>query len=90
MKTMHYPNKIKFHFVTIVPMTSFTPNSTLNLRFALYFRDSIVIPGFIPALVLFNPNNHYNHSFPKTFDYNQFINSDYLLCTETASARIIR
>ena len=35
--------------------------------------------------------NHYNHSFHDTFAYNEalFIDSDYLLCTGTASAHII-
>ena len=47
MKTIHYPNKLRSHLVTIAPMTSFTSKSTLKLRFALHFRYSIVIPGFI-------------------------------------------
>ena len=48
MKTNHYPNKITFHSVTIVPMTSFTLKSTSKLRSFLHFRCSIVIPRFIP------------------------------------------
>ena len=32
MKTNHYPNKITFHLVTVVPMTSFTLKSTSKLR----------------------------------------------------------
>ena len=48
MKTNHYPNKITFHSVTIVPMTSFTLKSTSKLRSFLHFRYSIVIPHFIP------------------------------------------
>ena len=48
MKTNHYPNKITFHLVTIVPMTSFTLKSTSKLRSFLHFRYSIVIPRFIP------------------------------------------
>ena len=43
-----------------------------------------------PALILLNPNNHYNHGFHNTFDYKQFIYSDYLLFTVTASVHIIR
>ena len=48
MKTIHNPNKIRSHFVTIVPMTPFTPKSTSKLRSAVHFRYSIVIPRFIP------------------------------------------
>ena len=44
MKTMHYPNKIRSHLVTIVPMAPFTPKSTSKLRSALHFRYSIIIP----------------------------------------------
>ena len=47
MKTIHYPNKMKYHLVTIAPMAPFTPKSTSNLRSALHFRYSIVIPRFI-------------------------------------------
>ena len=36
MKTNHYPNKITFHSVTIVPMTSFTLKSTSKLRSFLH------------------------------------------------------
>ena len=43
MKTNHYPNKITFHSVTIVPMTSFTLKSTSKLRSFLHFRYSIVV-----------------------------------------------
>ena len=38
MKTNHYLNKITFHLVTIVPMTSFTLKSTSKLRSFLHFR----------------------------------------------------
>ena len=48
MKTIHYPNKIRSHLVTIVPMTSFTPKSTSKLSSALHFRCTIDIPCFIP------------------------------------------
>ena len=48
MKTNHHPNKIAFHSVTIVPMTSFILKSTSKLRSFLHFRYSIVIPRFIP------------------------------------------
>ena len=47
MKTIHYP-KIRSHLVTFVPMVPFTLKSTSNLRSALYFSYSIVIPHFIP------------------------------------------
>ena len=48
MKTIHYPNKIRSHFVTVVPMAPFTPKSTSTLRSALHFRHSKVIPRYIP------------------------------------------
>ena len=54
MKTIHYPNKIRSHLVTIAPMAPFTPKSTSKLRSALsalHFRYSIVIPRFIQARV---------------------------------------
>ena len=47
MKTMHHPNTIRAHLVTIVPMAPFTPKSTSKLKSALHFRYSIVIPRFI-------------------------------------------
>ena len=47
MKTMHYPNTIRSHLVTIVPMAPFTPKSTSKLRSALHIRYLIVIPRFI-------------------------------------------
>ena len=89
MKTNHNSNKLRSHLVTIIPMKQFTLKSTSKLRFALHFRYSIVIPPSFPVLKLPNPNNHYNHGFNNTFDYNPFIYSDYLLCTVTASADII-
>ena len=46
MKTIHYPNKIRSHLVTIAAMAPFTPKSTSKLRSALHFRYSIVIPRF--------------------------------------------
>ena len=42
-----------------------------------------------PALILLNPNNHYNHGFPNTFDYNHYVYSDYLVCSVPAIAHII-
>ena len=39
-----------------------------NVEICSALRYSIVIPHFIPALILLNPNNHYNHGFPNTFD----------------------
>ena len=47
MKTIHYPNTMTSHLVTIVPMAQFTPKSTSKLRSALHARYSIVIPRFI-------------------------------------------
>ena len=49
MKTMHYPNTIRSHLVTIVPMTPFTPKSTSKLRSALHIRYSIAVPRFISS-----------------------------------------
>ena len=85
MKTIDYPNKIRSHLVTIVPMAPFTRKSTSKLRSALYFK----IFDSHPKLILLNPNNHYNHGFHNTFDYNHFTYSDYLPCRVTASAHII-
>ena len=48
MKTIHYPNKILSHLVTIARMVPFSPKSTSKLRSALHFRYSKVIPRFIP------------------------------------------
>ena len=47
MKTIYYPNTIRFDLVTIVPMAPFIPKSTSNFRSALHFRYSIVVPCFI-------------------------------------------
>ena len=47
MKTMHYPNTIRSHLVTLVPMALFTPKSTSKLRSALHISYSIVIRCFI-------------------------------------------
>ena len=47
MKTSLYPNKIRSHFVTIVPMAPYAPKSTSNMTSVLHFRYSIVIPCFI-------------------------------------------
>ena len=35
----HYPNKIRFHLVTIVPMAH-TPKLTSKLRYALLFNNN--------------------------------------------------
>ena len=42
MKTIHYPNTLRSHLVTIVPTAPFTPKSTSKLRSALHFSYSIV------------------------------------------------
>ena len=47
MITMHYPNTIRSHLATIVPVEPFTLKSTLKLRSALHIRYSKVIPRFI-------------------------------------------
>ena len=47
MRTIHYPNTIRSHLVTIASMVPFTPKSTSKLRSVLHFRNSIVIPRFI-------------------------------------------
>ena len=90
MKTIQYPNTIRPHLVTIVPMAPFTPKSTSKLRSALHCRYSIVIERFISRAILLNHNNHYNHGFPNTFDYNHYVYSDYLVCSVPAIAHIIR
>ena len=87
---MHYPNTIGSHLVTIVLMAPFTPKSTVKLRSALHIRYSIVIShALFPALILLNPNNHYNHGFQNTFDYNHYVYSDYLVYSVPAIAHII-
>ena len=86
MKTIHYPNRIRSHLVTIVLVAPFTPKSTSKLRSALHFSYSVVILRFYSHA---NPNNHYNHGFPNTFDYNHYVYSDYLVCSVTAIAHII-
>ena len=93
--TIHYPNKIESRLVTIafVPMPPFTSKSTSKLRSALHFRyiDSHASHASFPGLILLNPNNHYNHGFHNTLDYNSyFLYNDYLLCTVPVSAHIIR
>ena len=87
---MHYPNTIRSHLVTIVPMAPFTPKSTSKLRSVLHIRNSIVIPRFTSALILLSHNNHYNHGFPNTFDYNHDVYNDYLVCLVPTIAHIIR
>ena len=86
MKTNHYPNKITFHLVTNVPMTSFTLTSTSKFRSFPHFRYSIVIPRFIPHA---NKAQLHDNGFHNTLDYNHSIYRDYLLCTVTASAHIM-
>ena len=73
MKINHYPNKITFHLVIIVPMTSFTLKSTSKLRSFLHFRYSIVIPRFIPHANKAQLDN----GFHNTLDYNHSIYRDY-------------
>ena len=46
MKSIHYPNTLKSHLVTIVPMAPFTLKSTSKLRSALHFSYAIVIWRF--------------------------------------------
>ena len=40
------------------------------------------------ALILLNPNNHYNHGFPNILDYNHYVYSDYLVCSVPAIAHM--
>ena len=87
---MHYPNTIRAHLVTIVPVVPFTPKSASKLRSALHIRYSKVVPRLFPALILLKPNNHYNHGFPNTYDYNHYVYSDYLVSSVPAIAHIIR
>ena len=84
---MHYPNTIRSHLVTIVPRAPFTPS---KLGSALHIRYSESSHASFPALILLNHNNHYNHGFPNTFDYNHYVYSDYLVCSVPAIAHIIR
>ena len=78
-------------------MVPFTLESTSKLRSALHFRYSIVIQCFIPIAVtvcfenlIVNPNNHYNHGFHNTFDYNHITYCDHLLYTVSVSAHFKR
>ena len=87
MKTNHYPNKLTFLSVTIVPMTSFTLKSTSKLRSFLHFKYSIV-SFHVSFLTLIRLN--YDNGFHNTLDYNHSIYRVYLLCTVTASAHIMR
>ena len=90
---MHYPNTIRSHLVTIIPMAPFTPKSTSKLRSALHIRYSQLRKSShasFPALILLTPNNHYNLGFPNIFDYNHYVYSDYLVCSVPAVAHIIR
>ena len=43
-----------------------------------------------PTLILLKPNNHYNHGFLNTYDYNHYVYSDYLVSSVPAIAHIIR
>ena len=43
-----------------------------------------------PTLILLNPNNHYNHGFPNTFDDNHYVYSDSSVFSVPAIAHIIR
>ena len=86
MKTMHYPNTIRSHLVTIVPMAPFTPKSASKLRSALHIRYSQSSYTSLPALILLNSKNHYNHGFPNTFDDNHHVYSDYLVCSVPGTA----
>ena len=57
MKTIHYPNKIRSRLVTIVPMAPFSPKSTSNVRSALHFRYSIVIPHCVIDMLLLSTHS---------------------------------
>ena len=90
MKTIHYLNTLRSHLVTIVPMALFTLQSALKLRSACTLDIRLSSAASIPALILRNPNNHYNHGFPNTFDYNHYVYSDYLVYSLATIAHIIR
>ena len=66
MKTNHYPNKITFHLVTVVPMSSFTLKSSSKLRFfcTLGIRQS----SHVSFLTLIRLN--YDNGFHNTLHYN--------------------
>ena len=87
---MHYPNTIRSQLVTIEPMVSFTLKSTSKLGSALHIRYSESSHASFPVLILLHHNNLYNHGFSNTFDYNHYVNSDYLVCSVRAIAHIIR
>ena len=46
MKTIHYPNTLRSHLVTIVPMAPFTSKSTSKFKSVLHCSYSIVIRRF--------------------------------------------
>ena len=59
--------------------------------FKIYFKGEIcstfsifeshpTTDALFSALILLNPNNHYNHVFLNTFDYNRYVYSNYLVC----------
>ena len=55
MEKIHYPNTIRSHLVTIVPIAQFTPKSTSKLKstlqiYSLYY--SIVIQRFISCSII--------------------------------------
>ena len=56
-------------------------NVYTKLISALYFRYSIVIPRFISALILLNPNNHYNHVFITLLTTTTLLDKDELTFT---------
>ena len=72
MKTIHSPNKIRSHFGHI--LTNGAVYS--KMKFKVETCSALIIFDSHPALILLNPNNHYNHGFYNTLDYNHFINSD--------------
>ena len=79
MKTIHYTNTLRSHLVTIN-----------RLNGAVYSKINSKLEICSTLLILRNPNNHYNHGFPNTFDYNHYVYSDYFVCSVTAIAHIIR
>ena len=64
-------------------------NFKVEICSALSLFDSHPALLFL-ALILRNPNNHYNQGFPITFDYNHYVYIDYLVCSVAAIAHIIR
>ena len=60
-----------------------------SIQWSIISKALLASRNVIYTLALLNPNNHYNHGFPNTFDYNHYVYSDYLVCSVPAIAHII-